>query len=537
MPRGDAYHTNFDKEEDTPVFRQQEIAMPALFPASDLFYPDHASSENAISVHIHNASSEERLEQIAVSSKLRHRNSKNKKTPDSLSIIGKPSRGAMWKKMKASALKKLNGLNRNNLEQIASKIGIEVEMINVDGAGTNDALMKRVREWITEEMDRYFSESIDATVDPKTKKLAIMKLQSITEEIKFSKDKTLDAVRSDQTVRCNPSQQTHRSHVAPDIEQMQMCSVVSSSSLDIIRVGTSALPSMPPPLATTVIQAYISSETPSFITDTLQLSNKAENDEGGMTKLNEQQKMVCEPCLIMNDNISIETEEQYTNNTRDLPKNLKEKNCLVIHSGTECITQKKHNCCAYSVCSKISTKGGICVANCDSIDCSVAEHSKLTKKGGKRMYTHCSVVECSKIARKGRKCYSNGGGIHCSVAECPKIALKGRKCASHGGGTRCSVEECSKHAHKGGTCFSHGGGTLCSVLECSKLARIGGKCASHGGGKRCSVLECSKIAKKGGKCASHGGGTRYSICSVAECSKLPRQEGNVFLMVVAHIAL
>eukprot|EP00588_Corethron_pennatum_P031649 CAMPEP_0194346164 /NCGR_PEP_ID=MMETSP0171-20130528/105271_1 /TAXON_ID=218684 /ORGANISM="Corethron pennatum, Strain L29A3" /LENGTH=372 /DNA_ID=CAMNT_0039113253 /DNA_START=373 /DNA_END=1488 /DNA_ORIENTATION=- len=304
--RGDAYHTTSDTEEDaTPVFRQQDIATPqhsnraviqhaTLFPASDFFYPDHA-----ISTHTHNSSSEKRLEQIVVSSKLRCGNSKNEKT-------------GITKEMDASVLQDLNGVDKSNLEKIVFKTGIEVDLINGGSTETKGAMMERVREGITKEMDRYFSESIDGAVDPNNKKLAIEKLQSITEDIKSFKDQILDEVRSDQTMGCNPSQQTHQSHV-PNVERMQMCSDASSSSLDIISVGTSALPSMPPPLATTVIQALTSSETPSFIADTLQLSNKAESNEGGEIQINEQQMMVCEPCLIVNGNISTETEEQYTN--------------------------------------------------------------------------------------------------------------------------------------------------------------------------------------------------------------------------------
>ena len=56
---------------------------------------------------------------------------------------------------------------------------------------------------------RYFNESIDDAVDPKIRKLAVEKLRSISEDIKSFKDIILDEVRSDQTMGCNPSQQTH----------------------------------------------------------------------------------------------------------------------------------------------------------------------------------------------------------------------------------------------------------------------------------------------------------------------------------------
>ena len=197
---------------------------------------------------------------------------------------------------------------------------------------------------------RYFSESIDDTVDPKTRKLAMEKLQSMVKEIKFSKDKMLDAVRSDIIMKYNPSQQKRQSHV----EQMHMRSVASSSSLNIISVGTTLLPSMPSPLATIVIETCTSSETPSFVADNLQLSNKAESEGGGI-EINEQQKIVCEPCLIINDNISTETEEQYTTSIRDLSEKLKENNSVVIHSGTECTAQNNKRCCIYSMREKTST--------------------------------------------------------------------------------------------------------------------------------------------------------------------------------------
>ena len=122
--------------------------------SSEVFYPDHVSSTDATFTHTHSSLSEERFERISVSSKLRRSNSKNKKTPDSLSIIWNSSRGAVWKKVKASTLKDLNGLDKNKLEKIAFKTGIEVDWINVGGTDTKGALMERVREWITEEMDR-----------------------------------------------------------------------------------------------------------------------------------------------------------------------------------------------------------------------------------------------------------------------------------------------------------------------------------------------------------------------------------------------
>jgi len=119
LHRRDAYHTTVDKkgeEEATPVFRQQEISSSqhsnravmknsVLFPASDFFSPDHVSSTDATSMHTHNLAKEERFEQIAENSKVRRSYSENKKTPDSVSIIGKHSRGAVWKKVKASVLR------------------------------------------------------------------------------------------------------------------------------------------------------------------------------------------------------------------------------------------------------------------------------------------------------------------------------------------------------------------------------------------------------------------------------------------------
>eukprot|EP00588_Corethron_pennatum_P003620 CAMPEP_0194299620 /NCGR_PEP_ID=MMETSP0169-20130528/60815_1 /TAXON_ID=218684 /ORGANISM="Corethron pennatum, Strain L29A3" /LENGTH=410 /DNA_ID=CAMNT_0039049725 /DNA_START=447 /DNA_END=1679 /DNA_ORIENTATION=- len=162
LHRRDAYHTTFDKEEANPVFRQQEIASPqhsnravmknsVLFPAADFFPPDHVSSTDATSMRTHNIASEEKFEQNAENSNLRRSYSENK-TSDSVSIIGKLSRGAVWKKLKASVLRKLNRLDRNKLEKIASKSGIE--MIHVDSTATNGALLERVREWITEDMYR-----------------------------------------------------------------------------------------------------------------------------------------------------------------------------------------------------------------------------------------------------------------------------------------------------------------------------------------------------------------------------------------------
>ena len=164
LHRRDAYHTTVDKEEEaTPVFRQLEIASPqhsnravmknsVLFPASDLFFSDHVSSTDATSMHTHNLASKERFEQIAENLRGRRSYSENKETPDSVSITGKHSRGAVWKKVKASVLRNLNRLDRNKLEKIASKFGIE--MIHVDSTATSGALIERVREWITKDMDR-----------------------------------------------------------------------------------------------------------------------------------------------------------------------------------------------------------------------------------------------------------------------------------------------------------------------------------------------------------------------------------------------
>merc|ERR1711957_883281 len=509
LQRGDAYQTTFDEKEEAPILRQQEIRSSQhsdravikntiLFPASNLSYPDHVSSADATSLHTHSLSSEEQFEQIVVSSKLKRSNSKNKKALDSQSIIGKTSFGAQWKKVKASTLKYLNRLDKNHLEKIASIVDIEVDWINTDGADTNSVMIERVKEWITKDMDRYFSESIDDAVDGKVRKLKIEKLQNIikeiksskdTKEIKSSKDKNSEKIGSDQTVGYNPSQ------------QIQMQSSIASS--DMISVEASMLFVTPPSLATTVKQMYTSSETKSVRGDTLQFSKKAKTYVRGKIKKNEQQKLVCELCFVENDNTSNETEVQNANSTRGLPWNLKENCSKVKPPGTKCLAQNNYKFCAFSGCLKMAKKGGKCISH----------------GGGIR----CSVAECSNSAKKGGKCISHGGGTRWSVAECSKTAKKGGKCKSHGGGTRCSAAGCSKFALKEGKCASHGGGTHCSGLECSKIARgKGGTCVSHGGGTRCSVAECSKSAKKGGKCASHGGGTR---CSVAECSKYAQKEG------------
>ena len=117
-------------------------------------YPDHVSSADATSLRTHNLSSEEQFEQIVLSSELKFSNSKNKKALDSQSIIGKTSFGAQWKKVKASTLKYLNGLDKNHLEKIASIVDIEVDWTNTDGADTNSVMIERVKEWITKDMDR-----------------------------------------------------------------------------------------------------------------------------------------------------------------------------------------------------------------------------------------------------------------------------------------------------------------------------------------------------------------------------------------------
>ena len=79
---------------------------------------------------------------------------KNKKSLDSQSIIGKTSFEAQWKKVKASTLKYLNCLDKNNLEKIASIVDIEVDWTNTDGTDTNSVMIERVKEWITKDMDR-----------------------------------------------------------------------------------------------------------------------------------------------------------------------------------------------------------------------------------------------------------------------------------------------------------------------------------------------------------------------------------------------
>eukprot|EP00588_Corethron_pennatum_P003067 CAMPEP_0194298786 /NCGR_PEP_ID=MMETSP0169-20130528/60359_1 /TAXON_ID=218684 /ORGANISM="Corethron pennatum, Strain L29A3" /LENGTH=605 /DNA_ID=CAMNT_0039048811 /DNA_START=728 /DNA_END=2546 /DNA_ORIENTATION=- len=520
LHRHDVYDTAFDKEEGNPVLWQQEITSPkhsnrvvmknsVLFPTSVFCNPDQVSSTDATSMNTPNVVGEEEFEKTTATSRVRRSYSENKKTPDSVSIIGNHSRGAVWKKVKASVLRKLNVLDENMLEKIAFKSGIE--MIKLDRTDINSALMERARECITKDMERYFIESIDAGVDPKTRKFAIEKLQNIMKEIKSSNDKKSDAVNSDQTLGCSPEQQTCQSLAVPDVKQTQMHNVASFSALHMVSVESSGLFSKPSPLATTVIKAYTSSETPRSIADTLQLSNKAENDKGGKARINGQQKMVCELCAIVEDNTFTETEEQSTNST-----------------------SVSHGCtlCSVAECLKSALKGGKCFSHGGGTRCSVAECLKFAQTGGKCIShgggTRCSIAECSKAALKGGKCFSHGGGHRCSVAECSKPAKTGGKCTSHGGGTRCSIAECSKSALKGGKCVSHGGGTLCSVAECSKSAKNGGKCASHGGGIRCSIADCSKVV------ISHGGGTR---CSEAECSKSAQKEGNAILMVVVHVAL
>merc|ERR1711957_653357 len=275
LQRGNAYQTTFyEKGEAAPVFRQQEIVSPqhsdravikntVLFPAFNLSYPDHVSSTDATCIHAHNKSSEEQFEQIVVSSKLKFSNSKNKKALDSQSIIGK------WKKVKASTLKYLNCLDKNHLEKIASIVDIEVDWTNTDGTDTNSVMIERVKEWITKDMDRYFSESIDDAVDGKVRKLKIEKLRNIIKEIKSSKEKRSDKVGSDQTVRYYPPHQTNQSHVTHDLKQINMQSSIAYS--DKSCVATPMLFATPPSLATTVIQTYTSSETQSFTGDTLQI--------------------------------------------------------------------------------------------------------------------------------------------------------------------------------------------------------------------------------------------------------------------------
>merc|ERR1740139_1704684 len=353
---------------------------------------------------------------------------------------------------------------------IASIVDVEVDWTNIDGSDTNSVMIERVKEWITEDMDRYFSESIDDAVDGKVRKLKIEKLRNIIKEIKSSKDKSSDKIGSDQTIRYYPSHQTSQSHATHDLEQIHMQSSIASS--DMSSVATPMLFTTPPFLATTAIQTYTSSETQFFTGDTLQFTKKAETDEKEKNEISEQQKLVCELCVAVDDNIFSETEKKYENSTRGLPWNLKQNFCKVKPAGTECMAKNNNKFCAFSGCLKTAKKGG--------------------------------------------KCVSHGGGIRCSVAECSKSAQKGGKCFSHGGGTRCSTAECSKYAQKGGKCFSHGGGTRCSVAECLKIPQKGGKCVFHGGGIRCSVAGCAKSALKGGKCISHGGGIR---CSIAECSK------------------
>ena len=70
------------------------------------------------------------------------------------SIIGNISRVDVWGKLRTFRLKDLNGLDKIQLNNIASKAGIEMDRINLDSNNTNDILMDRAREWITKEMDR-----------------------------------------------------------------------------------------------------------------------------------------------------------------------------------------------------------------------------------------------------------------------------------------------------------------------------------------------------------------------------------------------
>merc|ERR1712160_199312 len=152
-----------------------------------------------------------------------------------------------------------------------------------------------------------------------------------TKEIKCSKDASADKVGSDQTIGYNQSQQI----------QMQS----SIESLDMISVEASTLFVTPPSLATTVIQMYTSSETKSVRGDTLQLSKRSETDEKEKTEISEQQKLVCELCVAVDDNIFSETEEQYANSTRGLPWNLKQNFGKVKPAGTECLAKNNKKFC------------------------------------------------------------------------------------------------------------------------------------------------------------------------------------------------
>ena len=121
-------------------------------------------------------------------------------------------------------------------------------------------------------------------------------------------------------------------------------------------------------------------------------------------EISEQQKLGCELCVAVDDNIFRETEEQYANSTRYLLWKLKEKCSKVKPAGKECMAQNNSKFCAFNGCLKNAKKGGKC-----------ASHG-----GGKR----CSTAECLKFAWKGGKCQSHGGDTLCSVAKCSKISRK-----------------------------------------------------------------------------------------------------------------
>eukprot|EP00588_Corethron_pennatum_P035674 CAMPEP_0194347194 /NCGR_PEP_ID=MMETSP0171-20130528/105852_1 /TAXON_ID=218684 /ORGANISM="Corethron pennatum, Strain L29A3" /LENGTH=298 /DNA_ID=CAMNT_0039114415 /DNA_START=957 /DNA_END=1849 /DNA_ORIENTATION=- len=226
--RTDAYQTAFDeKEEAAPVFRQQEIASPRVVVENTVLFP--AADFSLDATFTHNSSSEERLEQIVFDSNMRRSNIMKTRH----SITANISRVDAWGKLRTSRLKDLNGLDKIQLNNIASKAGIEMDRINLDSNNTNDILMERAREWITKEMDRCFSQSIDDTLDPKMRKLAVEKLRNITEKIKLFESSSTPIQNSESLslVNLSPtSSPENRPNIGP-ASLSSSCAPASSSNL------------------------------------------------------------------------------------------------------------------------------------------------------------------------------------------------------------------------------------------------------------------------------------------------------------------
>jgi len=128
-----------------------------------------------------------------------------------------------WMIVRCSNLKDLMEIrNEVCLRKIAFAAGIDVNWKQTEGNKAKEILMKRVREWIIEDMDRCFQQSIDNFAESQEKRMAIAKLRNIINTIKISKCKNNEFNDRDEIFDSKPPQVTSSSDIRSNIQPMHI---------------------------------------------------------------------------------------------------------------------------------------------------------------------------------------------------------------------------------------------------------------------------------------------------------------------------